>query len=98
MLIKSIAWPDHRTLEIIEEDVRATLALPIGPLEIHVALAQEPKNKYTKLLELWRRRWNFERTVTPKVGMMVKQILQRGDYAEEFKGDLVLYIYYQKYE
>ncbi|KAJ8428351.1 hypothetical protein Cgig2_002764 [Carnegiea gigantea] len=51
-------WPecetllDNRMLEIIEEDVRATLALPMGPLEVHVASTCEPKRKYTKPLEL----------------------------------------------
>ncbi|KAJ8428348.1 hypothetical protein Cgig2_002761 [Carnegiea gigantea] len=51
-------WPecgtllDNRMLEIIEEDVRVTLALPLGPLEVHVASTCEPKRKYTKLLEL----------------------------------------------
>ena len=39
-------------LEIIEEDVHAISALPMGLLEVHVASAYEPKNKYTKLLEL----------------------------------------------
>jgi len=62
-------------LEIIEEDVRATLALPMGPLQVHVASTYEPKNKYPRLLELWRRRWNLGRIGTPKVGMMVEQIL-----------------------
>jgi len=38
-------------LEIMEEDVRATLALSMGPLEVHVASTYRPKNKYTKLLE-----------------------------------------------
>ncbi|KAJ8428349.1 hypothetical protein Cgig2_002762 [Carnegiea gigantea] len=85
-------WPDNRILQIIEEDVRETLALPMGPLEVHVALAYKPKNKYTKLLEVWMRR---ERG-TPKIWMMVEQILQRGDYGGEFKTYFVLYVYYQK--
>ena len=68
-------------LKIIEEDVCVTLALPMGPLEVHVASACDRKNKYPRLLALWRR-WNLGRTGTPKVGMMAKQILQRGHYAE----------------
>ncbi|KAJ8428358.1 hypothetical protein Cgig2_002771 [Carnegiea gigantea] len=64
--------PGNRMLEIIEEDVRATLALAMGPLEVPLASADEPKNKYTKLLELWRRRWNLGRTGPPKVAMMVE--------------------------
>ena len=30
-------------LEIIEEDVRATLALPMDPLEVHISLMYEQK-------------------------------------------------------
>jgi len=53
-------------LEKIEEDVHATMALPVGPLEVRVASTYRPKNKYTKLLEVRRRRWNLRRTGTPK--------------------------------
>ena len=83
---------DNRMLEIIEKDVHITLALQMGPLEFQIASTCEPKNECPKLLEQWRRRWNIGRIGTPKVGMMVKQILQRGDHGEEFKRDFVLYI------
>ncbi|KAJ8428356.1 hypothetical protein Cgig2_002769 [Carnegiea gigantea] len=59
-------------LEITKEDVCATLALAMGPLEVHVASTYKLKNKYTRLLELWRRWWNLGRAGTPKVGMMVE--------------------------
>ena len=85
-------------LETIKGDVRATLALLMGLLEVHVASPHETKNKCTKLLEVWRRMWNLRRTGTPQVGMMIQRILHRGDYGEEFKRDFVLYVYYQKYE
>ncbi|KAJ8446933.1 hypothetical protein Cgig2_026431 [Carnegiea gigantea] len=80
---------DNRVLEITEEDVHATLALPMGQLEVQVASTCEPKNEYTKLLEQWRIRWNLSRT---KVGKMVDRILDRGDHGDEFKRDFVLYI------
>ncbi|KAJ8432427.1 hypothetical protein Cgig2_016057 [Carnegiea gigantea] len=83
---------DNRVLEITEEDVHATLALPMGQLEVQVASTCEPKNEYTKLLEQWRIRWNLGRTGSPKVGKMVDRILDRGDYGDEFKRDFVLYI------
>mgnify|MGYP001106087517 CR=1 FL=1 len=81
-------------LETIEEAVCATLALPIDPLEVPVALTDEPKNKYAKLLEQWMRRWSLGGIGTPEVGMLVEQILQGGDNREEFKRDFVLYVYY----
>ncbi|KAJ8428344.1 hypothetical protein Cgig2_002757 [Carnegiea gigantea] len=84
--------------EIIAEDVHSILALPMSPLEVHIAWTYKPKNKYTKLLEQWRRRLNHRRTGTPKAGMVVEQIQQRGDYREEFKRDFVLFVYYQKKE
>ncbi|KAJ8428353.1 hypothetical protein Cgig2_002766 [Carnegiea gigantea] len=65
-----IAGPNNLMLEIIEEDVRATAALPMSLLEVHVASPHEPKNKYTKLLEVWKRVWNLRRTRIPQVGMM----------------------------
>jgi len=76
----------------------SNISIAIGPLEAHIASAYDPKNKYTKLLEVWTRRWNPGTGETPKVGMMHEQILQRGDYGEEFKRDFVLYVYYQTYE
>ncbi|KAJ8440091.1 hypothetical protein Cgig2_025290 [Carnegiea gigantea] len=82
----------HRVLEITKEDVHATLALPMGQLDVQVASTCEPKNEYTKLLEKWRIRWNLGRTGSPKVGKMVDRILQRGDHGDEFKRDFVLYI------
>ncbi|KAJ8428343.1 hypothetical protein Cgig2_002756 [Carnegiea gigantea] len=69
-----------KMLEIIEEDVRATLPLPMDTLEVRVVSTCEPKNKYSKLLERWRRILNHGRIGTPKVRMMVEQILQRGDH------------------
>ncbi|KAJ8451709.1 hypothetical protein Cgig2_018343 [Carnegiea gigantea] len=83
---------DNRVLEITEKDVHATLALPMGQLEVQVASTCEPKNEYTKLLEQWRIRWNRGRTGSPKVGKMVDRILDRGDHGDEFKRDFVLYI------
>ncbi|KAJ8422749.1 LOW QUALITY PROTEIN: hypothetical protein Cgig2_015659 [Carnegiea gigantea] len=61
---------NNRTQGITDEDVYTTLALPMGLIEVQVALTCEPKNKYIKLLEQYRRRWNLGRTGTPKVGMM----------------------------
>ncbi|KAJ8428347.1 hypothetical protein Cgig2_002760 [Carnegiea gigantea] len=84
-------WPNNGVLEIIEKDVRATLTLPIGPLEVHMAWTYGPKNKYTKLLKRWSRRRNLGRMGTRKVGMMVEQILQRGDCGEMFKRDFILH-------
>jgi len=78
-------------MDIAEEDIHATLALPMGLLEVQVASICEPKNEYTKFLEQWRTRWNLGRTRTPKVEAMVEQILQRGDRGEEFKRDFMLY-------
>ncbi|KAJ8428352.1 hypothetical protein Cgig2_002765 [Carnegiea gigantea] len=69
-------------LEIIEEDVHETLALPMGPLEIHVASAYEQKINTPNSLK-------YGGEGTQKVRIMVKQILQRGDYREEFKRDFV---------
>ena len=85
-------------LKIIEEDVHGTLALPTGPLEVLAAQAYEQKNKCTKLLAVWGKRWNLGRVGTQKVRMRVEQILQRADCGEEFKRDFVLYVHYQKYE
>ena len=39
----NMAW--DRMLKITEEDICATLALHMCPLEVHVAFAYEPKNK-----------------------------------------------------
>jgi len=41
---------NNRILEIVEQDVHATLTLHMGPLEVRVASTFEPKNEYTKLL------------------------------------------------
>ena len=90
--INTLQLSNKRILEINEEDVHATLALPMGQLEVQVASTCEPKNEYTKLLEQWRIRWNLSRTESPKVGKMVDQILERGDHGDEFKRDFVLYI------
>ena len=38
------------------------------------------------------KRLNLGRTGKQKVGMMVEQILQTGDYGEEFKRDFMLYV------
>ncbi|KAJ8428345.1 hypothetical protein Cgig2_002758 [Carnegiea gigantea] len=76
---------------ITKEDVCVTLALPMGLLKVHIASTYDEKNRYTKFLEQWRRRWNLGRIRRPKVGMMVEQILQRGDYGEEFEKDCVLH-------
>jgi len=84
--------------KIIEEDARVKLALPMDPLKVDIAATYKPKNKCTKLLEQWRRMLNLGRTGTPKIGMMVEQILQRGGDEEEFNRDFVLYVYYHKYE
>ncbi|KAJ8437301.1 LOW QUALITY PROTEIN: hypothetical protein Cgig2_006405 [Carnegiea gigantea] len=81
---------DNRILDITEEDVHATL--PMGPLEVQVALTCESKNEYTKLVEQWRTRWNLGRIETPKVRKMVEQILHRGDHGKELERDYVLYI------
>jgi len=62
---------DNRVTQIIEKHVHATLALPMGELEVQVASTYKPKNEYTKLLEQWRRRWNLGRTGAPKVRKMV---------------------------
>ncbi|KAJ8434394.1 hypothetical protein Cgig2_014241 [Carnegiea gigantea] len=83
---------NNRVLEITEEDVHATLALPMGQLEVQVPSTCEPKNEYTKLLEQWRIRWNLGRTGSPKVGKIVDRILDGGDHGDEFKRDFVLYI------
>ncbi|KAJ8428357.1 LOW QUALITY PROTEIN: hypothetical protein Cgig2_002770 [Carnegiea gigantea] len=92
LILKSlVASPDNRMLEIIEEDVHATLALPMGSLEVHAASAYEQKNKYTKLLEVRRRRWNLGRTETQKVGMMVEQILE--ETVEKNSKEILCYIY-----
>jgi len=42
---------DKRILEINEEDIHATLALPIKQLEVQVATTREPTNEYTELLK-----------------------------------------------
>jgi len=83
---------------MIEKDVHATSALPMGPLQVHMAWTYEPKNKYTKLLKRWSRRHNLRRIWTPKVRMMVEQILQGRDYGKMFKRDFVLHVYNQKCE
>ncbi|KAJ8428346.1 hypothetical protein Cgig2_002759 [Carnegiea gigantea] len=57
--VETNAWPDNRMLETIKEAVRATLALPMDLLVVHVALTYEPKNKYANLLEQWMRRWSL---------------------------------------
>jgi len=84
--------------ETIEEDACAKWGLPTDPLKVHTAATYKPKSKYTKLIEQWRRMLNLGRLGTPKIGMMVEQILQREDYRKEFKRDFVLYVYYQKCE
>ena len=56
----------NRILEITEEDVHETLALPMGTLEVEVASICEPKSEYTKLLKQWETRWNLGRTDTIK--------------------------------
>ncbi|KAJ8422110.1 LOW QUALITY PROTEIN: hypothetical protein Cgig2_011153 [Carnegiea gigantea] len=57
---------DNRILEITEKDVHTTLILLMGPLEVRLASAFEPKNEYTKHLEQWCTRWNLSRTGAPK--------------------------------
>jgi len=84
--------------EIIEEDVPGKFALPMDSLKVQIAATYKQKNKCTKLLEQRRRMLILGRIGTPKIGMMVKQILQSGYYGEEFKREFALYVYYQKYE
>ncbi|KAJ8435402.1 hypothetical protein Cgig2_009653 [Carnegiea gigantea] len=81
---------NNRVLGITEEDFHATLALPMGQLEVQVASTYEPKNEYPKLLEQWRIRWNLGRLGSPKVGKMVDRILDRGDHGDKFKRDFSL--------
>ncbi|KAJ8428359.1 hypothetical protein Cgig2_002772 [Carnegiea gigantea] len=92
------SWPSASPSATVARICSAPLALPMGPLVVHLASAYELINKCTEVLKVWRRRWNLGRIGTEKVGMMVEQILQRGDYGEEFKRDFVLYVYYEKKE
>jgi len=46
-----IKLSDNKILEMTGEDVYATLELPTGPLEVHVASTGEPIKEYSKLLK-----------------------------------------------
>ncbi|KAJ8435900.1 hypothetical protein Cgig2_010257 [Carnegiea gigantea] len=81
--------------KITEKDVHATLALPMGQLEVQVASTCEAKNEHCKLLEQWRTRWNLGRIGSPKVRKMYNWcafLLQcLNDLAVEWKQNRIRY-------
>ncbi|KAJ8437972.1 hypothetical protein Cgig2_033705 [Carnegiea gigantea] len=70
-----------------EEDVYATLGLPMGEYEIIEGHSSEAEIEF---LELRRRRWNVERA-GPPIGSMDEVILDRGGHGQEFITDFITY-------
>ncbi|KAJ8424455.1 hypothetical protein Cgig2_016222 [Carnegiea gigantea] len=83
----SLNTPNSK-LQIYEEDVHATLGLPMGPIEISEGKSSENNIEF---LEQWRRRWNIERG-GPPVGSMDDVILELGGHGHEFIIDFIIYV------
>ncbi|KAJ8439438.1 hypothetical protein Cgig2_021552 [Carnegiea gigantea] len=74
-------------LLIDEEDVYATLGLPMGEHEI---MEGQSSDVDIEFLKLWRRRWNVKRA-GPPIGTMDKVILERGGDEHDFITDFITY-------
>ncbi|KAJ8421971.1 hypothetical protein Cgig2_027294 [Carnegiea gigantea] len=78
----SLKLPNGKVL-IYEEDVHATLGLPVGPFEVREAKTLDNDTEYATFLEHWRQR--------PPVGSMEYGIIQRGGHGAKFIVDFIIY-------
>ncbi|KAJ8420308.1 hypothetical protein Cgig2_028058 [Carnegiea gigantea] len=85
----SLKLPNGKVL-IYEEDVHATLGLPMGPLDVREGKTLENDIEYAIFLEQWRQRWNIERG-RPPVGSKEYAIIERGGHGVEFVLDFIIY-------
>jgi len=74
-------------LLIDEEDVYATLGLPMGEFEINEGQTSDGDIQF---LDHWRRRWHVERG-GPPIGSMDEVILSRGGHGHDFVTDFITY-------
>lgn len=75
---------------IYEEDVHATLGLPVGPLKVREAKTSDNDTEYATFIEHWKQTWNVERG-GPPVGSMEHAIIERGGHGAEFIIDFIIY-------
>ncbi|KAJ8426140.1 hypothetical protein Cgig2_022437 [Carnegiea gigantea] len=75
-------------LLIDEEDVYATLGLPMGEFEV---IEGQTLDADIEFLDLWRRRWNVKRG-GPPIGSMDEVILVCGGHGHEFITDFITYV------
>ena len=83
----SLKLPNEKVL-IYEEDVHATLGLPMGPLEVREGKTSDNDTEYAIFLEHWRHRWNIERGGLP-VRSMEYAIIECGGHGAEFIIDFI---------
>ncbi|KAJ8433028.1 hypothetical protein Cgig2_015455 [Carnegiea gigantea] len=85
----SLKLPNEKVL-IYEEDVHATLGLPMGPLEVREGKTSDNDTDYAIFLEHLRERWNIKRG-GPSVGSMEYAIIERGSHGAEFIIDFIIH-------